>query len=82
MARGVLRCYPLPHVSRSTKSGEDIMAKAKKAPKRKARGIEDLPPKSPSNVRGGRQSTKTDFGTVLGQGVSKAADVAITPPSS
>jgi hypothetical protein len=58
------------------------MGKERKGPKRKARGVKDLVPKSRSDVRGGRQTPKTDFGSVLGQGVSKGADAVITTPSS
>ena len=53
------------------------MGKDKKIQKRKTVSLKDLRPKSAENVTGGRQTPKTDFGSVLGQGISKAADVAI-----
>ena len=48
-------------------------AKAESAGKR---AIKDLTARSGKQVTGGRQTAKTDFGSVLGQGISKAADQA------
>lgn len=54
-----------------------------KSPKRGGKGkpagkraTKDLTARAGSQVKGGRQTTKTDFGSVLGRGVSKAADIA------
>jgi hypothetical protein len=53
------------------------MGKDKRTPKKK--GVKDLSAKRGTDVRGGRQTPKTDFGSVLGQGISKAADIALKP---
>ena len=52
------------------------MGKAKKAPKKKPAGVKDLDPRSARRITGGRQTAKTDFGSVLGRGISKATDAA------
>jgi hypothetical protein len=56
-------------MARSAKRG----ARAKSA---RTRGAKDLTPRSGRRVTGGRQTPKTDFGSVVGRGISKAADVA------
>jgi hypothetical protein len=57
------------------------MAKsAKRSPRAKSaktRAAKDLTATSGERVTGGRQTTKTDFGTVVGRGITKAADVAV-----
>jgi len=52
------------------------MGKDKKTPKKKTVSVKDLSPKSGKDATGGRQTPKTDFGAVLGQGISKAADIS------
>ena len=54
------------------------MGKDKKAAKKKAVSVKDLPPKAAKSVTGGRQTAKTDFGSVLGHGISKGADAGST----
>jgi hypothetical protein len=52
------------------------MGKRKKSPKNQPVGVKDLSSKSAKSVVGGRQTPKTDFGSVLGRGLSTAADTA------
>ena len=43
----------------------------KRAPKKKAAGMKDLPTKSRESVTGGRTTTHTDFGTIVKGGITK-----------
>jgi len=52
------------------------MGKDKRTPKKKR--VKDLSANPGAGVRGGRQTAKTDFGSVLGTGISKPADTAIS----
>ena len=53
------------------------MGKNKKIPKKRV-GVRDLSAKSGASVGGGRQTPKTDFGAVLGQGNTKPTDTTST----
>lgn len=52
------------------------MGKRKKNPKNKTVSVKDLSAKSGAGAVGGRQTPKTDFGSVLGQGITKLEDTA------
>jgi hypothetical protein len=52
------------------------MGKNKKNPKTKTVSVKDLSAKSAKSVVGGRQTPKTDFGSVLRRGITPAADTA------
>jgi hypothetical protein len=54
--------------------------RTKKATPSKKR-VKDLDAKRAARVTGGRQTVKTDFGAILGQGASKVADEPTRPPS-
>ena len=54
------------------------MGKDKRTPKKKR--VKDLSVKSGAGVRGGRQTAKTDFGSVVRTGVSMPPDTAISEP--
>jgi hypothetical protein len=55
------------------------MGKARRTSKKKP--VRDLAARG-AGVRGGRQTEKTDFGSVLGRGITKAADTTAATPKT